>query len=339
MLGDHRRRAFVIVLSGLSIWKPVQFQELDRAVRRLRRRALRAFLRDGGDRRRSSSSTSSMALLVPKSLRAMITGTLGDMPRIRKIIPGVDPKLLIKDAAKLMPDPARRAVPARRPEPRRAHVAHRLRHHRQRRRPKACCARCRASTTARRPGCSIRTRSRRNYPESAITRAVPVQRLLRRGRGAGGRRQRLQARGRRPGRQTRSRGRSTELYALPQVSQITRHICVEGWSAIGKWSGVRFSRLPQAHRRRHRAPSTSGSSAPRTITTPSTWRPRCIRRPSSRFKFDDQILPRKYGFPMKCASRPSSASRTRSTSWRCTCTNNDPGGYWEDQGYNWFSGL
>ena len=30
------------------------------------------------------------------------------MPRIRKIIPGVDPKLLIKDAAKLLPDPARR---------------------------------------------------------------------------------------------------------------------------------------------------------------------------------------------------------------------------------------
>ena len=44
---------------------------------------------------------------------------------------------------------------------------------------------------------------------------------------------------------------AAELYALPQVSQITRHICVEGWSAIGKWSGVRFSRLPAAHRRRH----------------------------------------------------------------------------------------
>ena len=24
---------------------------------------------------------------------------------------------------------------------------------------------------------------------------------------------------------------------------------------------------------------------------------------------------------------------------RCTCTNKDLGGYWEDQGYNWFSGL
>ncbi len=32
-----------------------------------------------------------------------------------------------------------------------------------------------------------------------------------------------------------------ELYALPQEKQITRHICVEGWSAIGSWTGVRLS--------------------------------------------------------------------------------------------------
>jgi len=29
-----------------------------------------------------------------------------------------------------------------------------------------------------------------------------------------------------------------ELYKLPQVTQITRHICVEGWSAIGSWTGT-----------------------------------------------------------------------------------------------------
>ena len=29
-----------------------------------------------------------------------------------------------------------------------------------------------------------------------------------------------------------------ELYKLPQVKQITRHICVEGWSAIGSWTGT-----------------------------------------------------------------------------------------------------
>jgi len=28
------------------------------------------------------------------------------------------------------------------------------------------------------------------------------------------------------------------LRTLPQVEQITRHICIEGWSQIGRWSGV-----------------------------------------------------------------------------------------------------
>ena len=31
------------------------------------------------------------------------------------------------------------------------------------------------------------------------------------------------------------------INALPKVSQITRHVCVEGWDYIGKWSGVSLS--------------------------------------------------------------------------------------------------
>src|SRR5947209_5810369 len=34
-----------------------------------------------------------------------------------------------------------------------------------------------------------------------------------------------------------------ELKALPSRIQITRHDCVEGWSAIGKWHGARLSSL------------------------------------------------------------------------------------------------
>jgi len=30
----------------------------------------------------------------------------------------------------------------------------------------------------------------------------------------------------------------TALRMLPQVEQSTRHICIEGWSQIGRWSGV-----------------------------------------------------------------------------------------------------
>src|SRR6266404_5899762 len=32
-----------------------------------------------------------------------------------------------------------------------------------------------------------------------------------------------------------------DLYQLPQESQVTRHVCVEGWSMIGKWTGDRKS--------------------------------------------------------------------------------------------------
>ena len=63
----------VIVLSGLVDLEAGAVAGADRAVRRLRRRALRALLRHGGDRRLPRRACA-LALLVPKSLRAMITG-------------------------------------------------------------------------------------------------------------------------------------------------------------------------------------------------------------------------------------------------------------------------
>ena len=95
------------------------------------------------------------------------------MPRIRKIIPGVDPKLLIKDAAKLLPDPARRGVPARRLEPRRADRAHRLRHRRQRRRRRHACARFRKFNDRVQAWLFNPNTLAPEYPESAITRPFP----------------------------------------------------------------------------------------------------------------------------------------------------------------------
>ncbi|MGH7684982.1 MAG: molybdopterin-dependent oxidoreductase, partial [Vulcanimicrobiaceae bacterium] len=37
-----------------------------------------------------------------------------------------------------------------------------------------------------------------------------------------------------------------ELRAFPRLAQITRHDCVEGWSAIGKWTGARLGPLLQS---------------------------------------------------------------------------------------------
>ena len=38
------------------------------------------------------------------------------------------------------------------------------------------------------------------------------------------------------------------LRMLPQVEQITRHICIEGWSQIGRWSGVPLRDFPSKSR-------------------------------------------------------------------------------------------
>ncbi len=70
-----------------------------------------------------------------------------------------------------------------------------------------------------------------------------------------------------------------QLRALPQETQVTRHICVEGWSAIGKWAACRFpiSSSGWAPTRRR---NTSASSAPTIILRASTWPRPCIRKPS-----------------------------------------------------------
>ena len=128
-----------------------------------------------------------------------------------------------------------------------------------------------------------------------------------------------------------------ELYALPQVSQVTRHICVEGWAAIGKWSGVRFSDFLQ----RVGADTTAkyvgfqcaddyyGSIDMATALHPQT---------QLSFKFADELLPPKFGYPMKLRVPTKLGFKNPKHIAAIFVTNEYPGGYWEDKGYNWFSG-
>ena len=198
------------------------------------------------------------------------------MPRIRKAIPGVDPKLLIKDAAKLMPDPARRlflrgaaslgaltfltgcdiidgAVGRRR-------AAQDFRIQRRR-----------AGLAVQSQQAGADLSRKRDHP------AVSVQRLLSRGRSAGGRRRDLQARGRRPGRQQEAvdAGASSMRCRRCRRSPATSASRAGARSAPGRACGCREFLKRSAPTR---ARNMSGSSAPRAIPTPSTWRPRCIRR-------------------------------------------------------------
>ncbi len=129
-----------------------------------------------------------------------------------------------------------------------------------------------------------------------------------------------------------------ELHALPEVSQITRHVCVEGWSAIGSWQGAKFSEFLKrvgADTRAKYVWFKCAEGYTTTIDMPTALHPQT----QMTFKFDHKILPRAYGFPMKIRMPTKLGFKNPKYVVAMEVTNTDKGGYWEDRGYNWFSGL
>jgi DMSO/TMAO reductase YedYZ molybdopterin-dependent catalytic subunit len=129
-----------------------------------------------------------------------------------------------------------------------------------------------------------------------------------------------------------------ELNALPQVSQITRHVCVEGWSAIGSWQGVQFSDFLKRIGADSRAKYVHFKCAEgysNTLDMPTLLHPQT----QLTLKYDNRTLPRAYGFPIKIRMPTKLGFKQPKYVVAMEVTNDDKGGYWENQGYNWFGGL
>ncbi len=258
------------------------------------------------------------------------------MKKIRRLIPGVDPKLLIKDAAKLMPDPARRAF---------------LR------------GGLSLGALTMLTGCDVadslsadkmlRKISEFNdgvqawlfdpnqlaptYPESAVTKPFPFNAYypLEDAPVVDGQDYRLEIGGLVDS--TRS-WTLEELYALPQEKQITRHICIEGWSAIGSWTGVRLSEFLRRIGADMKAKYVWFDCA-EGYSTAIDMATALHPQTQLTLKFGDDILPRAYGYPMKCRIPTKLGFKNPKYIIAMHVTNKDLGGYWENQGYNWHSGL
>jgi DMSO/TMAO reductase YedYZ molybdopterin-dependent catalytic subunit len=257
------------------------------------------------------------------------------MARTRKPIPGVDQRLLIRDAAKLLPDPTRRLF-----------------------------LRGTASLGALTflTGCDIvdgfsaeralRAVSRFNdraqawlfnpnrlaptYPESAITRPFPFNAYYDEDEApeVDGASYLLKIGGLV---EDKTPWNLERLYALPQQKQITRHICVEGWSAIGSWTGANFGdflRRVGADTRAKYVMFRCAEGYSTSIDMPTALH----AQTQMTFLFADEILPRKYGFPMKIRIPTKLGFKNPKHVVEMVVTNDYPGGYWENQGYNWFSG-
>ncbi len=128
-----------------------------------------------------------------------------------------------------------------------------------------------------------------------------------------------------------------DLLALPQERQITRHICVEGWSAIGSWGGVPlglFLRRVGADLGAKYVAFQCTDGYHTSIDMASALHPQTILALTQ----DGKPLPPRHGFPMKLRIPTKLGYKNPKHIHAMHVTNSHPGGYWEDQGYNWFGG-
>ena len=131
--------------------------------------------------------------------------------------------------------------------------------------------------------------------------------------------------------------RLEELQAMAQTDQITRHICVEGWSAIGRWGGVRFSDFLKRVGADTSAQYVGFKCADdyyTSIDMATALHPQTLLA----LTYDGKTLPRQYGFPMKLRMPTKLGYKNPKHIQAIFVSNTYPGGYWEDQGYNWFGG-
>ncbi|EGF31452.1 oxidoreductase, molybdopterin binding [Oxalobacteraceae bacterium IMCC9480] len=180
------------------------------------------------------------------------------------------------------------------------------------------------------------TRLAPTYPESMITRPFPFNAFYGEDKvkEVDGDAWRLELSGliadRKPWSLTRLRG-------LPQTDQVTRHICVEGWSAIGKWGGVPFStflRQVGADLTAKYVGFKCSDDYFTSIDMATALHPQTLMA----LTYDGQQLPPRYGFPMKLRMPTKLGYKNPKHIQAIFVTNTYPGGYWEDQGYNWFGG-
>lgn len=141
-----------------------------------------------------------------------------------------------------------------------------------------------------------------------------------------------------------------ELRALPARTQITRHDCVEGWSAIGKWQGVPLGTLltkaQLSSQARylvfHCADDFGGTNYYESIDMVDAFHAQTILT----WSLNDQALPVANGAPLRLRVERQLGYKHAKYVMGVQAVaslrgfGQGRGGYWEDQiNYEWYAGI
>jgi DMSO/TMAO reductase YedYZ molybdopterin-dependent catalytic subunit len=129
-----------------------------------------------------------------------------------------------------------------------------------------------------------------------------------------------------------------QIYALPEQEWIIRHICVEGWDYIGQWSGVNLRYFLERIGADLKARYVSFKCADDyygSIDMASALHPQTILAT----KYAREPITDPFGFPLRLRTATKLGFKNPKWITAIEVTSDYRGGYWEDRGFNWFSGI
>ncbi len=146
-----------------------------------------------------------------------------------------------------------------------------------------------------------------------------------------------------------------QLRAMPSRTQITRHDCVEGWSTIGKWKGVPLAHvlglvrpLPNAKYVVFRCADSMDSPSAghdsryyESVDMDDAYHVQTVLA----YELNDQPLPVNNGAPLRARIERQLGYKHAKYLMRLELVERfddirgGSGGYWEDNGYEWYAGI
>lgn len=141
------------------------------------------------------------------------------------------------------------------------------------------------------------------------------------------------------------------LQAMPRLTQVTRHDCVEGWSAIGQWTGVPLKHLLGLAGMREGAQyvvfhcyddlSGDGGRYYESIDMHDALHPQTI----AAYALNGAALPVANGAPLRMRIERKLGYKQPKYVHTIELVDSyarfagGKGGYWEDAGYDWYGGI
>lgn len=135
-----------------------------------------------------------------------------------------------------------------------------------------------------------------------------------------------------------------DLKKLPVTTMRVQHFCVEGWSAVAEWTGVRVSEIAKLA-----GAKTTDYVEFRSFDAPdpasrgywSSWdRESAMHRHTLlAFGMNGQLLSPAHGAPVRLFGAVKLGYKNVKYLTEVNFLDRRTGGYWEDKGYEWFGGV